>query len=290
MAGQRSSLVHGALGEEPGGARSPVFFLSGSHGRGLFTGIPGSRHSLPFSPHGRCLRQSPGARRARPGHEVSAVGLPRAPPAAPSPLPPEDRGLGDVSITSAPSSHRTTAPSCPTRGRKTSTRTALGTPVTTMTTTTASRTRRWAAPVPRALLALRSGPSSHSGAAWGRSPPWSAQGLPRTGSAHGGGRSAQERPGPFPPPPPTPLPPRAQGLPCTRSTGAGRSTQERPGLFALRSAWGGRQRFLRKGHCAAQGLLSPARLRVTGRTLWLPLHVSQPGVQPRGLLYVECFQ
>lgn len=216
LAGQRSSLVHGALGEEPGGARSPVFFLSGSHGRGLFTGIPGSRHSLPFSPHGRCLRQSPGARRARPGHEVSAVGLPRAPPAAPSPLPPEDRGLGDVSITSAPSSRRTTAPSCPTRGRKTSTRTASGTPVTTMTTTTASRTRRWAAPVPRALLALRS-------------PPWSAQGLPRTGSAHGGGRSAQERPVPFPPPPPTPLPPRAQGLPCTGSTRGGAQHSGAPG-------------------------------------------------------------
>lgn len=222
MAGQRSSLVHGALGEEPGGARSPVFFLSGSHGRGLFTGIPGSRHSLPFSPHGRCLRQSPGARRARPGHEVSAVGLPRAPPAAPSPLPPEDRGLGDVSITSAPSSHRTTAPSCPTRGRKTSTRTALGTPVTTMTTTTASRTRRWAAPVPRALLALRSGlgpfpslerpgPSSHRECPW-----WGAQ---RSGA-----------PGPVPTPSPHPTAPEGP-RPSLH--------QEHPGRgAALRSARG----------------------------------------------------
>lgn len=113
---------------------------------------------------------------------------------------------GGVSITSAPSSRRTTAPSCPTRGRKTSTRTASGTPVTTMTTMTASRTRRWAAPVPRALLALRSGPSSHSGAAWGRSPPWSAQGLPRTGSTRGGAQRSGA-PGPVPTPSPHPTAP-----------------------------------------------------------------------------------
>lgn len=156
-----------------------------------------------------------GARRARPGREVSAEGLPRAPPAVPSPLPPEDRGLGDVFITSASSSRRTTAPSCPTRGRKTSTRTASGMPATTMTTTTASRTRRWAAPVPRAFPRIperlgpfpsleRPGPSSHRerpgrGAALRSAracshplPPLHRPEGPRPSlhSAHGGGRSA----------------------------------------------------------------------------------------------------
>lgn len=185
----RSEVVTGAWsfggGAGWGLVPSCVFLLSGSRGLGS---SPGSRAPdtgfLSLLMGGADVRPQAapgGTRRALPGREVSAVQLPQAPPAVPFRLPPEGRGLGDVFITSASSSHRITAPSCPTQGKKTSTRMASGTPATTTMTTTASRTRRLGAPAPGPVLALRS--------AWGAP---SAQGVLRTGERPGRGRSAQE--------------------------------------------------------------------------------------------------